>query len=96
MYQLDSDGPEALLLQGPDDRPVSDTEAAAILKKKPLTLATWRSQGRGPRYLKVGRHVQYTVGFLKEYLATCERVPEPAAVRRQRRALAAEAASTSP
>jgi hypothetical protein len=95
MYQHDSDGPEALLLQGPDDRPVSDADAAAILKKKPLTLATWRSQGRGPRYRKVGRHVQYTVGFLKEYLATCERTPEPAVVRRQRRALAAEAASTT-
>ncbi len=73
----------------PDDAGLSEEEAAAILRKKPETLATWRSQGRGPRYRKNGRHIEYTPRFLKEYLAACVRTPEPAAVRRQRRALAA-------
>jgi hypothetical protein len=78
-----------------DDLPLSDQEAAAILNVKPETLATQRSKGKGPRYLKSGRRVFYTKRLLKEYLAACLRTPEPASVRRQRRALAAEASSTT-
>jgi hypothetical protein len=72
----------------PDDAGVSNEEAAAILHVKPETLTTWRSQGRGPRYRKSGRRVEYTPKFLKEYQRNCERLPESAALRRQRRALA--------
>jgi hypothetical protein len=79
----------------PDDRPLTDEEAGSILRKKPATLAAWRSLGKGPRYVKDGRHVHYTPRFLKEYLAAHVQTPEPAAVRRQRRALAAEAAQSA-
>lgn len=34
--------------------------AAAILGVHPGTLANWRSQGRGPQYVRVGRRVRYT------------------------------------
>jgi hypothetical protein len=71
----------------PDDVGLNDEQAAEILKVKPKTLATWRSQGRGPRYRKSGRFVEYTPRFIKEYQQACIRKPEPAAVRRQRRAL---------
>jgi hypothetical protein len=77
-----------------DDLPLSDAEAAAVLGVKPETLATQRSKGKGPKYLKSGRRVFYTKRLLKEYLATCLRTPEPAAVRRQRKSLAAEAAQS--
>jgi hypothetical protein len=70
----------------PDDEGISDDETAKILKKKPATLATWRSQGKGPRFRKVGRHVEYTPRFIREYQESCVRAPEPAAARRQRRA----------
>jgi hypothetical protein len=37
---------------------------------KPQTLAVWRMQGRGPRFVKVsGRHVRYRVRDLDEFLA---------------------------
>jgi predicted DNA-binding transcriptional regulator AlpA len=32
------------------------------------TLANWRCDGRGPRYLKVGRHVRYRVADLEAWL----------------------------
>jgi hypothetical protein len=67
----------------PDDAGVSNEETAAILGVTPETLATWRSQGRGPRYRKSGRLVQYTPKFIREY----QRMPESATARRQRRAL---------
>ena len=31
------------------------------------TLANWRSQGRGPRYSKVGKVVRYDVEALEEF-----------------------------
>jgi hypothetical protein len=72
----------------PDDVGLSNDETAAILNIKPGTLTTWRSKGLGPRYRKSGRNVEYTRRFIKEYQHDCERSPEPAAVRRQQRALA--------
>lgn len=50
-------------------------EAAAYLDMglKPKTLAQWRSDGIGPRYLKVGGRVQYTAKDIHDYLATCRR-----------------------
>jgi predicted DNA-binding transcriptional regulator AlpA len=31
------------------------------------TLANWRSQGRGPRYLKIGRLVRYAMADLEDW-----------------------------
>jgi hypothetical protein len=79
----------------PDNRPIDDEEAGPLLGVKPTSLPAWRSQGKGPRYYKTGRTVRYTPRLIREYLESRVRVPEPASVRRQRRALAAEAASTT-
>lgn len=47
------------------------TEAAAIrLGVKPATLATWRSQKRGPRYAKIGRGCFYAVADLDAWVKT--------------------------
>ena len=50
------------------DRPMSTIEAAQWLKKSPITLKRWRTQGRGPTYrrLKSGR-IEYTPKWLLEY-----------------------------
>jgi hypothetical protein len=72
----------------PEDEGLSEEETAEIFGEKPETLATWRSQGRGPKFRKTGRRVEYTPRFIKEYQRSCVRSPEPAAVRRQRRAVA--------
>jgi hypothetical protein len=74
----------------PDDVGISDVETAKILHVKPQTLATWRSEGRGPWFFKVGRAIQYTPRSIREFRESCARVPEPAATRRRRRALAQE------
>jgi hypothetical protein len=79
----------------PDDRPLTDADTASALGVKPATLAAWRALGKGPRYFKDGRRVFYTPRFLKDYLAARVQTPEPASVRRQRRALAAESATTA-
>lgn len=38
-----------------------EDEAAAMLQVEVSTLATWRSQGKGPDYVKLGKGVFYTV-----------------------------------
>jgi hypothetical protein len=73
----------------------TEAETAGILHVKVETLAAWRSRGVGPRYRKYGKVIDYPDEFIAEYQDSCVRTPEPAPVRRQRRALAAEAASTT-
>ena len=75
----------------PNDLGLDNDETARILGKKPNTLATWRSKGKGPRFRKIGARVEYTRAFIKEYQDASVRIPEPAAVRRRRRAMVAEA-----
>jgi hypothetical protein len=71
----------------PLDVGIPEDDAARILNKKPATLRVWRSKGLGPRYRKSGRTVEYTPRFLKEFLESGVRTPEPASVRRERRAV---------
>lgn len=68
-----------------EDTGLSEEATAEILTVKRETLATWRSKGRGPKYRKNGRRIEYTPRFIREYQEACVRTPEPAAVRRQRR-----------
>lgn len=46
---------------GVQPQPLATTEeVAAYLRDVPKhTLEQWRSQGKGPKYRKVGRHVRY-------------------------------------
>jgi hypothetical protein len=74
----------------PDDRGIRDSEAAPILGVKATTLPTWRSKGKGPKFRKSGRFVEYTPRFIREYLESCTRTPEDAKARRKRRALASD------
>jgi hypothetical protein len=54
-----ADLPEGLL----DER-----KAAEVLDVAPGTLANWRSQGRGPRYVRVGtRTIRYTAAALQRF-----------------------------
>ena len=49
-------------------------QTAEILDVHPATLATWRSEGQGPRYLKIGqRNVRYRSEDLERWLAAQER-----------------------
>lgn len=49
---------------------LNEDEAADYLELSPETLRTWRSRGKGPRYLKLeGRTIRYTLSELNAYLA---------------------------
>lgn len=47
---------------------VSPREAAERLGVQPSTLANWRWNGGGPRYLKVGGRVRYRLHDLAQWL----------------------------
>lgn len=59
-----------------DDLNLTDDEAALELFLTKSTLADWRSSGRGPRYIKLGRRVLYRLGDLRAYVAS--RAVDPA------------------
>ncbi|MGE0307168.1 MAG: helix-turn-helix transcriptional regulator [Acidimicrobiia bacterium] len=51
------------------DSLISPDELALHLAVPATTLAQWRYLGRGPAYLKVGRHVRYRVADVERWLA---------------------------
>jgi len=53
----------------PEDRLLTPDEAADFLRSSPQTLAQWRSQRRGPRYIKLeNRSIRYRSSDLENYL----------------------------
>lgn len=58
-----------------NDPLIPSDDAAAILKIKPTTLPSWRSMGRGPRFVKVGRAVFYRESAIRAWLSDQERDP---------------------
>jgi hypothetical protein len=59
------------------DTPKTNEEAAAILRVKPSTLVAWRHQGRGPRFLKIGRSCFYREADLLAWLDAQAVIPAP-------------------
>jgi excisionase family DNA binding protein len=43
-------------------------EAAAFLNVQPSTLEQWRWNGKGPRFVKIGRSVRYRQSDLDDFL----------------------------
>lgn len=43
-------------------------EAATYLNVQPATLEQWRWNGRGPRFVKIGRSVRYRIADLEAFL----------------------------
>ena len=48
-------------------------QVSKLLGKKESTLARWRMEGAGPRYVKVGRTPCYRGAAILEWLASSER-----------------------
>jgi hypothetical protein len=53
----------------PDDALLLPHEAAALLRRTPKTLASWRSLGRGPRWRKLEGRAFYAMVDLRRYMA---------------------------
>lgn len=48
---------------------LTDDEVATMLQlTSATTLATWRSQKKGPPYLKIGKRVFYTAGDIRDWV----------------------------
>lgn len=54
------------------------TEVAELLGVPVATLANWRCAGKGPPFLKIGRHVRYRPGDVDAWIA--DRVTRPRTV----------------
>ena len=53
-----------------DDNELYPTDNPALLKLgRPSTLAHWRSEGRGPAFIKLGARVAYRGSDLNQWLA---------------------------
>jgi hypothetical protein len=63
--------PQPLPTTNPSPTPALRTtpEAAADLSIEPGTLEQWRWNGRGPRFVKIGRSVRYRPADLELFLA---------------------------
>ena len=51
-----------------DDRLYFTNDPALLVLGRPSTLAHWRSEGRGPAYLKIGSRVAYRGADLNAWL----------------------------
>ena len=49
-------------------RNLTTIEAARFLNLKPATLGQWRWNGRGPRFVKIGRSCRYRLADLEAFL----------------------------
>ena len=47
---------------------IPDPEVEKILHQRPQTLAVWRSEKRGPAYVKIGRRVFYRRSDIAKWL----------------------------
>jgi predicted DNA-binding transcriptional regulator AlpA len=59
------------------ETPKTQEETAVILGVKPTTLSMWRHQGKGPRYLKIGRSCFYLESDIEKWLDAQAVVPVP-------------------
>jgi len=71
---------QAINTMSPGDRRVlNENELAQRWGVSPKTLQRWRSEGRGPRYLKLSKRVSYPLDAILEFErfalhdSTCER-----------------------
>jgi predicted DNA-binding transcriptional regulator AlpA len=52
---------------------LDEKQVAEYFRLKPATLCKWRSEGGGPKYVRLGRLIRYKANDLKEWLQECDR-----------------------
>ena len=50
------------------DKMISPTELADMLNVSVRTVYTWKSNGTGPRAIKVGKHIRYRTSDVEQWL----------------------------
>ncbi len=51
-----------------EDDVLSERQTSSLLLVQPSTLQAWRTKGRGPKYLKIGKLVRYRLRDLHSFL----------------------------
>jgi predicted site-specific integrase-resolvase len=51
-----------------DELLINERDAAKVLQIHKVTLATWRHEGRGPTYIKIGKNIRYRPSDIDVYL----------------------------
>jgi len=51
------------------DELLDENEAAAILRQAPGTLKQWRYLGKGPAFVRIGRHARYLRSDVESFIA---------------------------
>jgi predicted DNA-binding transcriptional regulator AlpA len=69
----------------PPQRLLDDATAASYIGVQSATLAAWRHQKKGPKYLKIGRRCAYRLEDIEEWLDSCCVVPLPPKAKRSAR-----------
>lgn len=55
---------------------IDEGEAAELIKQTPRTLAVWRCEKKGPRYVKLGRRVFYRRSDIRAFVLAQTIAPE--------------------
>lgn len=50
------------------DELMDDSQASKMLGLAKGTMAVWRTQGKGPAYVKIGANVRYRYGDIQDYI----------------------------
>ncbi len=59
---------DAMRFSNDTDALLTEVQAADVLSVSVRTLQAWRAQGRGPRFVRVGRLVRYAKADLLEWI----------------------------
>lgn len=51
-----------------DDRLLTPQELADYLQIPLASITAWRGRGKGPTFIKVGKHVRYSVASVQQWL----------------------------
>lgn len=65
-------------MENPTELMPTETAGKYLADTPAATLQWWRTTGRGPRYVKIGRKVYYRRADLDAFIAAGEREPEAA------------------
>lgn len=67
--------PKALEVWTVDDEVFDTEEVAGYIKIPAKTLEQWRYLGKGPAYIKVGKHVRYRASAVNAWLDSQSKTP---------------------
>lgn len=68
MVDLSDSAVEARIAESHADRLLTSAEAAVYLGLRPQTLAIWRMNRKGPRFVRLNRSVRYRLADLAAYV----------------------------